>query len=779
MKPRHLGLLAPFLAALVLAGSAVAQQPAVPAGDAMEAVVANSIESMHVTQQGGNTIVKLGMKQALTKNPSSFSVANPARVVFDFNGTANALGRSVQQVNQGDLRSINVVQVGDRTRLVLNLRKMGTYQTQTEGTSLLVTLSSPTVSDAPTPVAQHFAGDVKSGETRSVRDLKFRRGKAGEGLVTVDLSDPNTGIDVRQQGSNLVVELLRTQVAEELRRRLDVTDFATPVTSVSTTRQGENVRITIGSQGLWEHTAYQADNQFVVEVKPLKEDSSKLFQGSQRQGYQGDKVSLNFQNIPLRELLHVFADITNFNIVISDTVAGNVSLRLNDVPWDQALDIVLKQKGLAMRKNGNVIWIAPGDELAAREKLELESRQAIAELEPVRTESFQLNYQKSDVVEKMLRGISTVAGASGAASSAAPVAGPGGKNSARILSDRGSAIFDQRTNKLFVTDTPTKLAEIRGLIAEIDVAVRQVLIEARIVEADNTFSKSLGARVGGADLQGLTAGHKLLGSSSPRWGISGSQEYVNYHVQPRSPYYVDSNGVTQQFPLMTWLNSDKLTYDTAATTSGTSGGTSLSGNVSGGSNFVNLPVSNAAGTFALALFNRSKTQLLSLEISAMEADGKGKTISSPRVLTADQVEATIEDGQEIPYWSASSSGATTVSYRKAVLSLHVRPQITPDGKVLMKLQVNKDNVNPSLSTSYGLAIDTKNVKTDVLVDNGGTVVIGGIYIQEERNTLTKVPLLGDVPILGHLFRKTDKTDNRRELLVFVTPKIMSEALSLR
>jgi type IV pilus assembly protein PilQ len=777
MKPRHLGLLAPFLAALIMTGSALAQQPSAPSGNTAEAIPGNSIESLQVTRQGGNTVLKLGLKQALNNAPASFSVANPARVVFDFNATGNALGRSVQQVNEGDLRSVNIVQVGDRTRLVLNLKRMGTYQSQTDGTSFLITLTSPTVGDAPAPVAQHFAGDAKSGETRSVRDLKFRRGKSGEGLVTVDLSDPNTGIDVRQQGPNLLVEFQRTQVAEELRRRLDVTDFATPVTSVSTTRQGENVRIVIAAQGLWEHTAYQADNQFVVEVKPLKEDPSKLFQGSQRQGYQGDKVSLNFQNIPLRELLHVFADITNFNIVISDTVAGNVSLRLNDVPWDQALDIVLKQKGLAMRKNGNVIWIAPGDELAAREKLELESQQAIAELEPVRSESFQLNYQKSDVVEKMLRGISTVAGASGAP--AAPVAGPGGRNSARILSDRGSAIFDQRTNKLFVTDAPTKLAEIRRLIAEIDVPVRQVLIEARIVEADNTFSKSLGARVGGGDLQGLTSGHKLLGSSSPRWGIAGSQEYVNYHVQPRSPYYVDSNGVTQQFPLMTWLNSDKLTYDTAATTSGASGSTSLSGNVSGGSNFVNLPASNAAGTFALALFNRSKTQLLSLEISAMEADGKGKTISSPRVLTADQVEATIEDGQEVPYWSASSSGATTVAYRKAVLSLHVRPQITPDGKVLMKLQVNKDNVNPALSTSYGLAIDTKNVRTDVLVDNGGTVVIGGIYIQEERNSLTKVPLLGDVPILGHLFRKTEKTDNRRELLVFVTPKIMSEALSLR
>ncbi len=766
MRSPILRLLARFAAVIAL-GAGLQWQAAVAATPPDAAGANNSIDTLQVAQQGGNTVVKLGLKQALGAAPANFSVASPARVVFDFAGTANGLGRTVQQVNEGDLRSINIVQVGDRTRLVLNLKQMGTYQTRSEGNAFVITLTPGSQAEAATPAVQHFVSSRQGDSAKAVRDIRFRRGKAGEGLVTVDLSDADVGIDVRQQGPNLIVEFQKVQLPENLRRRLDVSDFATPVTTVNTTRQGENARVVISPQGLWEHTAYQSDNQFVVEVKPIKEDPSKLFQGSQRQGYQGEKISLNFQNIPLRELLHVFADITNFNIVVSDSVAGNVSLRLNDVPWDQALEIVLKQKGLAMRKNGNVIWIAPGDELAAREKLELETKAAIAELEPVRTESFQLNYQKADVVEKMLRGVSTAAGPGAAASYAPPV--PGQKNSARILSDRGSVLFDQRTNKLFVSDTPTKLAEIRSLLAEIDVPVRQVLIEARIVEADNTFSKSLGARIGGADLQGLTTGHKLYGVNNPRWGIAGSQEYVNYHAQDSSPI----------LPIMTWNNNGKVTYDTAATTSGINGATSMSGNVSGGSTFVNLPVANAAGNFALALFNRSKTQLLTLEISAMEADGKGKTISSPRVLTADQVEAVIEDGQEIPYWSASSSGATTVSYRKAVLSLNVRPQITPDGRVLMKLAVNKDNVNPSLSTSYGLAIDTKNVKTDVLVDNGGTVVIGGIYVQEERNTVTKVPLLGDVPILGHLFRKNDRTDNRRELLVFVTPRIVSDSLALR
>jgi type IV pilus assembly protein PilQ len=765
MKSRTLRFLARLLTVLFLGAGAYPQiASAATAGGSAEPAATNSIETLQVTQQGGNTLIKLALKHALTSAPANFSVANPARVVFDFAGTGNGLGRSAQQVNEGELRSVNVVQVGDRTRLVLNLKRMGTYQTQAEGTSFLITLVPTTAGDGPTPAVQHFAATAQTDASRSVRDIKFRRGKAGEGLVTVDLSNPDIGIDVKQQGPNLIVEFQKVQLADDLRKRLDVSDFATPVTTVNTTRQGENARIVISPQGLWEHTAYQSDNQFVVEVKPIKEDPSKLFQGSQRQGYQGEKVSLNFQNIPLRELLHVFADITNFNIVISDTVTGNVSLRLNEVPWDQALDIVLKQKGLAMRKNGNVIWIAPGDELAAREKLDLESKNAIAELEPTRTESFQLNYQKSDVVEKMLRGISTV---TGAGATAAPPTAAGAKNSARILSERGSVLFDQRTNKLFVTDTPTKLAEIRSLIAEIDVPVRQVLIEARIVEADNTFSKSLGARLGINDGKGLALGGHQLGNA--RWGISGTGADAN-RLLPWTPYYVPTGRITDIGDINPTTGERKVTFDMAAPQNSV---------IYQNQQAVNLPATNAVGQFALSLFNRSLSQILTLELSAMEADGKGKTISSPRVLTADQVEATIEDGQEIPYWSATSSGATSVAYRKAVLSLNVRPQITPDGRVLMKLQVNKDNVNPGLSTSYGLAIDTKNVKTDVLVDNGGTVVIGGIYVQEERNTVTRVPLLGDVPVLGHLFRKTDKTDNRRELLVFVTPKIVSDSLTLR
>lgn len=752
MKSRNLMFLAPCLL-LLAALPSVAQTPAAAASETIAAD--NSIESLSVTQQGGNTIIKIGLKQPLPAPPSSFSVASPARVVFDFAGTANGLGRTVQQVNEGDLRSLNIVQVGDRTRVVLNMKKAGGFQGQLEGNSYVVTLS-PSSGETLTPTVQHFPSSaVKSAEAPTVKDIRFRRGKAGEGLVMVELSDPNTAIDVKQQGQSLIVDFSGVQLPDGLRRKLDVTDFATPVTAVNAIPQGKNARLVITPQGLWEHTAYQSDNQFIVEVKPLKEDPSKIFQGSQRQGYQGEKVSLNFQNIPLRELLHVFADITNFNIVISDTVAGNVSLRLNDVPWDQALEIVLQQKGLAMRKNGNVIWIAPADELAAREKLDLESKQVIADLEPVRTESFQLNYQKADVLTNVLLG-------------GMPKGFhlPSGAKPQRVLSERGSVLFDVRTNKLFVTDTPTKLAELRRLIGEIDIPVRQVLIEARIVEADNTFSKSLGARIGLNDHKGLSLGGHTIGNA--RWGVSGTSADANQQL-PWPGTYVPSGRVTDA----------KYDPDTGLWDVSFEKTAPASSQLFKDAQVVNLPATNAAGTFAFSLFNKAMTKIVTLEVSAMEADGKGKTISSPRVLTADQVEASIEDGKELPYWSASSSGATTVAYRKAVLSLKVRPQITPDGRVIMTVQVNKDTVDPSLSTSYGLAINTKNVQTEVLVDNGGTVVIGGIYVQEELNTVTRVPVLGDVPIIGHMFRKTDKTDNRRELLVFLTPKIVSDTLSMR
>lgn len=466
---------------LILAGMLLAQT----------AWAQNAIETIGASQQGSDVVLKLTTSRPLDTVPASFNIANPPRIAFDFPGVANALGRSSQSFNEGDLRSVSLVQVGNRTRVVLNLKQMHQVASRIEGKDLYITIdgaSSGGVSKAEPVAAQNFA-EAKSqsaGYMPNIRDINFRRGSNGEGRVVVDLSDSNVGIDIRQQGSNLVVEFMKTILPETLRRRMDVTDFATPITTINTLPQGENIRMVISPKGLWEHNAYQSDNQFVVEVKQVVENPNKLVQGSGK-GYQGEKLSLNFQNIDVRAVLQVIADFTDFNIITSDTVGGSLTLRLKDVPWDQALDIILQAKGLDMRKNGNVIWIAPRDELAAKEKLQLESRQQITELEPVRTETFQLNYHKSKSVFDFLK-----------------------NKDQTVLSKRGSVIVDERTNKLFVTDTPSRLEDLRRLIAEIDIPARQVMIEARIVEADDNFTKNMGVRLGFHDAAPLT-GRKTIG----------------------------------------------------------------------------------------------------------------------------------------------------------------------------------------------------------------------------------------------------------------------------
>ncbi|MBX3676263.1 MAG: type IV pilus secretin PilQ [Rhodocyclaceae bacterium] len=679
----------------------------------------NAIESLGVSLQGSDVVLKLTTSKQLAAEPASFSVTNPPRIAFDFPGVTNALGRNAQTINEGDLRSINLVQVGDRSRLVLNLKQIRQAATRIEGRNLLIVLSgASTGAVAKTEdAAQRFAEARPSAEKASIRDINFRRGNNGEGRVVVDLSENNVGIDIRQQGPNLVVEFMRATLPDALRRRLDVADFATPITSVNTQPQGDNIRMVIAPKGLWEHNAYQSDNQFVVEVKQLIEDPNKLVQGSRR-GYQGEKLSLNFQNIDVRAVLQVIADFTDFNIITSDTVGGSLTLRLKDVPWDQALDIILQAKGLDMRKNGNVIWIAPRDELAAKEKLQLESRQQITDLEPVRTETFQLNYHKAKTVFDFLKNKDQTA-----------------------LSKRGSVIVDERTNKLFVTDVPSRLEDVRRLIAEIDVPARQVMIEARIVEAEDSFTKNVGVRFGFHDSP--LVGRKTIGSPGIRYGIGGGLADTGFHT-----------GQTSTTP-------DFITNASS----------------------VNLPATaiagKQAGQFSLVLFNSAATRFLNLELSALEADGKGKIISSPRVVTADQVEALIEQGVEIPYQQATSSGATSISFRKANLALKVKPQITPDGRVNLTVDVNKDSPNTQIATGAGVAIDTKHVKTEVLVENGGTVVIGGIYTQDERSITTRVPVLGDLPYVGFLFKTNEKKDNKTELLVFITPKIISDSLSMR
>ena len=668
----------------------------------------NSIEAFNVTQQGGKVTVRIQTKTPLTSLPPNFTVASPARIAFDFPATTNNLGRASQDIGEGELRSMNLVQGVGKTRLVLNLRRSVAHDAVIDGNNLIITLTSFPAT-AGSGVA-HFA-ESRADSGHAIRDIDFRRGRAGEGRIIVDLADTTTGIDIRQQGQNIVVEFIKTALPENLRKRLDVVDFATPVHTVSTFAQGENVRMVIEPKGLWEHNAYQTDTQFVIEVKPVSAGTI----AAQRGRYTGEKLSLNFQNVEVRAVLNVIADFTDLNIITSDTVSGSITLRLKDVPWDQAMDIILQTRGLDMRKNGNVIWVAPRDELATREKLALEAQQQIGELEATRTESFQMNYQKAADVQRLL------------SDKAQP-----------ILSKRGSAVVDARTNTLFIQDVPSRLEEVRKLIAKIDIAVRQVVIEARIVVADDSFSKNLGARLGYNMAQG-----RAISSGNPARDVN----------------YTAGSGLGT-------LGSNTGSLATA-------GGTGVQN--------VNLPASGfnnfSAGAFSFILFNNSFTRMLSAEITALEADGKGKTVASPRVLTADGVEALIEQGTEIPYQQASSSGATSTAFRKANLSLKVKPQITPEGNVIMSLDVNKDE--PGATTTAGVQINTKHVKTEVLVENGGTVVIGGIYEENERQDLTRVPFFGELPYIGFFFKNTTRSTRKTELLVFITPRVVSERLTVR
>jgi len=706
--------------ALVAAASVPPLGSAPVRAQAAEAAV-NGIERIDATQTAAGVLLTLQLKSPLKAAPPSFSIANPARIAIDLAGTQNNVGRNSVEFNQGDLRSVNIVQAQERTRVVLNLRRAVNHSVTVNGNVVQVALGGMVdattfrAADA-TPAAP---GATAAAGPRALRSVDFRRGADGEGRVVVDLSDPNTSVDIREQGNRVVVDFIGVAAPEALLRRLDVTDFGTPVSLVSTTQQGKNVRMVVEPRGNWEYNAYQSDTRFVVEVKPIKEDPTRLIQGT-RPGYQGERLSLNFQNVDVRALLQVIADFTDLNIITSDSVGGSITLRLKDVPWDQALDIILQSKGLDMRKNGNVIVVAPREELAAKEKLDLEARAQIADLEPLRAESFVVNYQKADDVRKLLV-----------------------DGQQRMLSKRGTVVVDPRTNQLFVRDTAARLEEVRRLLQKIDIQVPQVLIEARIVEADDRFSRNLGVRLGGS-----TGYPREIGSTGG-YGTGGGL------------------GVT----------SSTGPGGTVTTTTSSNGGVGGIGtpNLISNANFVNLPAA-AIGGFspagaALTLFNASLSRFLTLEVTALEADGRGKIISSPRVITADKVKAVIEQGTEIPYQSATSAGNTDVQFKKATLRLEVTPQITPEGSIFLDVKVNKDS--PGQQTLSGPAIDTKNVQTQVLVDNGGTVVLGGIFEQQERNTVTKVPFLGDLPVVGYLFKSTSVVSDRSELLIFITPRVVA------
>jgi type IV pilus assembly protein PilQ len=712
--------------ALQLAASAPARAQA-QAGQ--PAAARNAIESITANQQGANVIVKIALKNAPEKPPIGFAITNPPRIALDFGATVNASGKNTQELNIGDLRSVNVVQAGERSRLVFNLKRSLNYATVVDGNAIVLTIDgsgglATAVDASGLPAARTSAAPVAPAARQLLRDMDFRRGANGEGRVVVDLPNNQVAVDVRQTPTGLVVDFLKTGLPETLRRRLDVGDVGTPVSLVTTVPQGDNTRMTIEARGLWEQTVYQSDTQLVIDVKPIKEDPNKLTQGSQ--GYRGEKLSFNFQNVEVRAALQAIADISGLNIITSDSVSGNLTLRLKEVPWDQALDVVLQAKGLDMRKNGSVLWIAPKEELLTKEKLELEQRAQIADLEPLKSEIFQLNYQKADAFK-------TVFG----------LEGGGGDTKNRILSKRGSAIIEPRTNQLFVTDIASKLDDIRKLIAKTDIATKQVLIEARIVEASDTFTRNLGAKLGFADLRTIRGGDSgyQIGSSNTRVGIGGNL-----------------TGVGE-----------------------TTGQIKVTDSSFNNTQFVNLPAAGIngvqAGSLAVSLFSSAANRFLNLELSALEEDGTGKIVSSPRVITADKAIALIEQGIELPYQVATSSGATSIQFRKANLRLEVTPQITPDGNVVIDVDVNKDSVGQE--TRSGFAIDTKHVKTQVMVENGGTVVLGGIYQLTERSTTDKVPFLGDVPVLGYLFRSNTRTNDKTELLVFITPKIVAERLSTR
>ena len=694
-------------------------------GAPLTAMAQAAIQSITSSQQAGSEVVRIELSEPLTAIPKGFVVQTPPRIAIDLPGVGNAMGKPTVEVNQGNLRSVNVAQSDDRTRLVLNLRQSATYRAELQGKVLVLVLesaSSPAVASAvgSAEPTTRFA-EPQSSQQLPLKDIDFRRGADGAGRVVVDLPNNQVGVDIRQQGQSLVVEFLRSSLPDNLKRRLDVTDFGTPVQTVSTVQSGDRVRMIVEPRGSWEHSAYQSENQFVLEVRPQKIDPNKLTQGP---GFAGEKLSLNFQNIEVRALLQVIADFTNFNVVTSDTVTGNVTLRLKDVPWDQALDIILQAKGLGLRKSGNVILIAPKDELAAKEKVELESKAQIAALEPVRTQAFQLNYTKAEEVSRGLTGQNSGQGGGG-----------GGSTAARILSPRGSVLYETRTNQLFVSDIPSKLEEIQSLIAKIDIPVRQVLIEARIVEADDSFGRSLGVRLGFNDARGFGVG------GGQRAAIGGNLNAVAFQ--------------TGQLAATTIPITD--------------------------TNFVSLPATSQGGytpaTFALSLFGSSLNRFLNLEISALEADGRGKVVSSPRIVTADQIKAIIQQGTKIPYQRATSSGATAIEFVDATLKLEVTPQITPEGNVILNVEVNKDSVGAA--TQGVFSIDTKSIKTQVLVENGGTVVIGGIFEQTDRSDIVKVPLLGDIPGLGNLFKTRTNSSRKTELLIFLTPKVVSERTAAR
>lgn len=704
------------------------------------------IESVDVSSlPGGRVSISVKTSQPLANPPAGFTLVNPARIALDFPRVANGMGKNSIAAEQGALKSLTIAQGKERTRLVLNLSKSVAYNTSINGNEATILLQ-PNEASAGAAVETRFAEPKLGSQTMAINNVDFARGKNGEGRIIVDLSDPAVGINIKQKGKTILVDFINTDVPPNLQRRLNVTNFNTPVVYVDTMKQGKNGHMVIEPKGSWEHSAYQADKKFIIDVRPIVDDPNKLVKGS-KPGYAGEKLSLNFQNIEVRSVLQVIGDFTGLNIITSDSVTGNLTLRLKDVPWDQALEIIMQSKGLDKRKNGNVILVAPAEELAAKEKQVFESQQQIDDVEPMRTEVFTLNYMRADALKEILS-----------------------DPKQKILSKRGSAVIDPRTNTVFVQDIPKYLEQVQAIINKTDIPVKQVMIESRLVIADEKFGKDLGARFG------ITQTGRPGSSVATVSGTIGNRPTTYTRGTGDSPDTITNgqhNGSAQTALTDTFAYNKNNNSNSTLTSS--DGLPDL---------MSNLPVTKAgAGNFAFTLFRLSAGLLLNLELSALESDKRGKVVSSPRITTANQRKAKISQGTEIPYLQSSASGAANITFKPAVLSLEVTPQITPDDKIIMDLEVKKDRVGQYVRTGVGLteapAIETQSVTTQVLVGNGETAVLGGIYEQEERNDVEKVPFFGDLPIMGNLFKRKSLLTDKSELLIFITPKIMDERMNLQ
>jgi len=715
-----------------------------PVAQAAEAEAEPVLEAVDISPLSGNRLqLRFRLSGRVATPPSAFTINEPARIVLDFLGTRNGLSTRQQAINVGVAERISVLEGADRTRASLNLAQLVPYQMQVQGNSVLLTLDNAGTASARTPPnsaaasvkaaaksrpSQSAPAPVVASGPRNISDLSFRRGPAGQAVITVKLSNPSIPVDVRQEGNQIIADFQGATLGKSQQRRLDVTDFATPVSAVQALNRGNDARLTIDPTPPFEFLAYQADNQYVIEVRPPQkskeeDDKAALFDMSKKK-YTGDLLSLNFQDIEVRAILQILADFTGLNIVVSDTVKGNLTLRLQNVPWDQALDIILRTKGLTMRQNGNVVFIAPTEEIAAREKLELESRKVVEDLVPLRTEVIQLNYAKAEDVAKLLQ----------------PERGKD-NNTRNMLSPRGEINAYVPTNTLVIKDVPDKLTEIRKLITELDTPARQVMIDSRVVIASDDYARDIGVRFGVTGVNQTSSGINALSGS-----LAGTNTIVNSAVD-------NLTTTGQPFPVAVPPLAERIGVPLGAAPSG------------GG----------APAKLAMAILGAD--YLVDLELSALQTEGKGEILSNPRVVTADLKKATIVQGRQIPYSEVDDNGQVTTQFKDALLKLEVTPQITPDDRVRMDLVISKDDVGvnvPQATGGFVPSIDKREVQTQVLVNNGETVVLGGVFEQNKNKGNDKVPLLGDIPLLGYLFQRNSTNTIKRELLIFVTPQILKE-----